>query len=97
MNGALEITVVGLKHEAALALFFSSLATGEGAEYFHPHPLTAAVAHERAEYKGNDVYAVLTTTSEILGYGILRGWDEGYAVPSLGVAIAGSARGLGLG
>jgi ribosomal protein S18 acetylase RimI-like enzyme len=34
---------------------------------------------------------------EILGYGMLRGWDEGYTVPSLGIAIRPSAREQGLG
>jgi ribosomal protein S18 acetylase RimI-like enzyme len=28
---------------------------------------------------------------------MLRGWDEGYEVPSLGIAVLASARGTGLG
>ena len=35
--------------------------------------------------------------TEVLGYGILRGWDEGYEIPSLGIAILPRVRGAGLG
>jgi len=31
-----------------------------------------------------------------VGYGMLRGWDEGYSIPSLGVAIRADYRGYGL-
>jgi len=33
----------------------------------------------------------------VLAYGILRGWDEGYAIPSLGIAVHPDARGTALG
>jgi ribosomal protein S18 acetylase RimI-like enzyme len=44
-----------------------------------------------------DLYYVLVEGSVILGYGMLRGWDEGYAIPSLGIAIHPRARSNGLG
>ena len=37
------------------------------------------------------------TGSGGIGYGLLRGWNEGYEIPSLGVAVHPSMRGTGLG
>ena len=34
--------------------------------------------------------------NKIIGYGLLRGWDEGYDIPSLGIMIDSSYRGKGL-
>jgi ribosomal protein S18 acetylase RimI-like enzyme len=81
----------------ALATFFAHLEASGESRRFHPHPFTAEEARERAEYRGRDVYCVAVAGGEVLGYGMLRGWDEGYAIPSLGIAIHASARGIGLG
>jgi ribosomal protein S18 acetylase RimI-like enzyme len=35
--------------------------------------------------------------SRIVGYGMLRGWDEGYSVPSLGILVRAEACGQGIG
>lgn len=82
--------------EGPIARLFAHLHdTGEDAR-FHPHPFTAEAARERCAYRGKDVYCVAVAGDEVLGYGMLRGWDEDYAVPSLGIAIHASARGTGL-
>src|SRR5712691_6841309 len=44
-----------------------------------------------------DLYFLLLEEQRALGYGMLRGWDEGYAIPSLGVVIHPEAQGHGLG
>jgi [ribosomal protein S18]-alanine N-acetyltransferase len=83
--------------ERALARFFAHLHdTGEDVR-FHPHPFTPEAARERCTYAGKDVYCVAVAGDLVLGYGMLRGWDEGYAIPSLGIAIHAGARGTGLG
>ena len=80
-----------------LTSFFEALVScGEG-RYFHPHPLTRDEAMTRAHYRGNDVYYLLTENETIIGYGMLRGWDAGYDIPSLGIVIHPRARGTGLG
>ena len=43
------------------------------------------------------LYYIMVEGPSVLGYGLLRGWDEGYAIPSLGIAIHPSARSSGLG
>ncbi|MFY3742678.1 GNAT family N-acetyltransferase [Anaeromyxobacter sp. Red801] len=93
----LELRRVGPDLEAALAELFSALVAAGDDRSFHPHPFTPEAAAERARYAGLDVYCAAVVAGRVLGYGMLRGWDEGYAVPSLGIAIHPAARGLGLG
>jgi ribosomal protein S18 acetylase RimI-like enzyme len=80
-----------------LADFFAHLEVTGESRRFHPHPFTPEAAQARAGYRGADVYVVAVAGGVVLGYGMLRGWDEGYAIPSLGIAIHASARGIGLG
>ena len=94
---AMEIRVVGKTIEQPLAEFFCDLAKAGDDKYFHPHPLTPDEARRRAQYSGKDLYYVVMESEKVIGYAMLRGWDEGYEIPSLGVAMHPSARGLGLG
>jgi ribosomal protein S18 acetylase RimI-like enzyme len=86
------------EHAGALASFFERLRAAGAGTFFHPHPLTAAEASSRALYTGRDFYCVLIAQEAVVGYGMLRGWDDGYAIPSLGVAVdpAWQGRGHGL-
>jgi ribosomal protein S18 acetylase RimI-like enzyme len=81
---------------AALADFFRSFAAGPDHAFFHPHPMTDEEARKICAYAGRDLYYAACAGGRIVAYGILRGWDEGYAIPSLGIAIATEARGRGL-
>lgn len=93
---ALECRIAQPGLEAALASFFADLdAAGDG-EQFHPHPLDAAAAYVVCRYEGLDLHYVLVDTDQVLAYGILRGWDAGFEVPSLGIAVHPSARGTGV-
>jgi ribosomal-protein-alanine N-acetyltransferase len=80
-----------------LARFFQELVKAGDETFFHPHPLTDDEAAKRAKYQGKDLYYVLTDGDEIIGYGMLRGWDEGYDIPSLGLVIHPAERGKNLG
>jgi ribosomal-protein-alanine N-acetyltransferase len=83
-----------------LAAFFEILARdAETVRFFHPHPLTQAYAELLCAGVGRrlDRYFLARRTDQIVGYSILRGWDEGYTVPSFGVGIHPRARGTGLG
>ena len=80
-----------------LALFFEILKSQGEDTYFHPHPFDRATAEKRGHYKGHDLYFVQTIGDEICGYGMLRGWDEGYSIPSLGVIVHPEYRGKGVG
>lgn len=65
--------------------------------FFRPHPFTPDDARDIAGQDGGDVYAVLLEDGHAVAYGMLRGWSEGYMVPSLGIAVRTSAQGRGLG
>jgi GNAT superfamily N-acetyltransferase len=79
-----------------LALFFQDLTAQGDQRWFHPHPFTAAQAERLATYQGQDLYYVATRGEDVTAYGLLRGWDEGYQVPSLGIAVHSAWRGRGL-
>ena len=83
-----------------LGTFFKALAKdAETLQFFHPHPLTDEYAKElcaRVE-SISDRYFIATQNDEIVGYSMLRGWDEGYAVPSFGACVHPECRNAGLG
>jgi [ribosomal protein S18]-alanine N-acetyltransferase len=80
-----------------LGKFFQALEAAGDAAWFHPHPLTASHAVTVCSRQTKDVYLALKQGDDIVAYGMLRGWDEGYRIPSLGVAVHPDWRGLGLG
>ena len=96
-DGAPVCQALSSEHAASLALFFGRLRQANIENFFHPHPLTSEEAVARANYSGQDFYCVMLQENEVIGYGMLRGWDEGYAVPSLGIALDPSIRGRGYG
>lgn len=73
--------------QPALAAFFASVVSAGLNRDFHPHPFTAEEAAQLAQHRGRDYYAAGLHDGVMAGYGLLRGWDEGYAVPSLGIAL----------
>jgi ribosomal protein S18 acetylase RimI-like enzyme len=85
------------RHEAGLNDLFCALSANGDGNLFYPHPLTPEEARRLCSYAGLDQYFVATVNGRILGYGMLRGWDEGYAIPSLGLATHPDARSQGLG
>ncbi len=90
----LECRILTSDLSISLAQFFEEL----GAQpYFHPHPFTKDEAYKKCGYVGKDLYYALVDSSCIIGYGMLRGWDEGYQVPSLGIVIHPKHQGKGLG
>lgn len=84
-------------HVASLARFFDDLAAAGDDAFFHPHAGDAGTLRLIADRMGKDVHLVFVEGGEIRAYGLLRGWNEGYAIPSLGIAVHPAARGSGLG
>ena len=76
---------------------FELIRQSPGAEFFHPHPLDEAEARRLCTLAGKDYYCLAFLGNEPVGYGMLRGWDAGFAEPSLGVALAPGYIGCGLG
>jgi ribosomal protein S18 acetylase RimI-like enzyme len=77
-----------------LAELFASI----DSDYFHPHPFTRVEAERIVNYSGRDIYLVHSDASgRPVAYGMLRGWDEGYTIPSLGIGVRSDAYGQGHG
>lgn len=83
--------------EEALSRFFSDLNVKGDNAFFHPHATDEASLRGVARDTGDDLYYLFVRGREVLGYGLLRGWNEGYEIPSLGIAVHPSMRGAGLG
>jgi ribosomal-protein-alanine N-acetyltransferase len=95
-----ERTVRKLRPSDATALteLFEGLrADSDTRRFFHPHPLDDANAQRIAEYRGQDFYLGCFEGDRVVGYAMLRGWDEGFRVPALGVATDPDRRREGIG
>jgi ribosomal protein S18 acetylase RimI-like enzyme len=88
-----EFRVVSPGDAPALAELFSDI----DETFFRPHQFTEQQASEIANHVGRDIYAILLDGERPVAYGMLRGWDEGYETPSLGIAVRSDSQGRGLG
>lgn len=93
----LRIEPIGPRNLAALARFLSIIDAAGDASFFRPHGSSAAELDALCADYVRDLYYATMLGDDILAYGLLRGWDEGYKVPSLGIAVAPGYRGVGLG
>jgi ribosomal protein S18 acetylase RimI-like enzyme len=96
-SGTLEFRRLDPGLQGPLSEFFRVLCQEGDATRFHPHPLTDAEAARIVRYEGKDLYYVAVQAESVVGYGMLRGWDAGFDVPSLGIAFHPAVRGKGLG
>jgi len=95
--GTVQLENLTPRHEVGLKDLFCALSADGDGNFFYPHPLTPEEARKLCRYSGLDQYFVATINGRILGYGMLRGWEEGYTIPSLGLATHPDARSQGLG
>ena len=72
--------------------FFQTIESG----MFHPHGFSYDDAKKLCNYTGNDLFYVVKTDGEIFAYGLLRGWDDGFDVPCLGIYVGEKHRGKGI-
>jgi [ribosomal protein S18]-alanine N-acetyltransferase len=96
-SAGLEIRRLTTDWKESLLVFFRALEEVGNSDFFQPHPFTDEGVEQILRNTRRDLYYVLIEGTEVLGYGMLRGWDEGYETPSLGIAIHPRARGKGLG
>lgn len=89
--------------EAGLAGLFAALTDAGDGSLFHPHPLTRGAAdsicrHRTAEGHRDEYHVAVDPGDDgaIVAYGLLRGWSEGFAVPSLGIAVHPAHRSRGI-
>ena len=80
----------------AVSRFFEQIARDQTSHGFRPHPFDEMTARGISEHLGRDLYAIGISGDSIVTYGMLRGWDAGYSVPSLGIYVAPFARGTAM-
>src|SRR3972149_4194333 len=94
----IEIVRIKPEHLKVLAGFFNEINIPEYTGDFSPHLFNAENAASVCNYTGHDLYyAVLIDGGKMVGYGMLRGWDEGYEIPSIGLCILKEYKRRGLG
>ena len=97
----IEVRKFNDKDENSLVEFFDLLVSKGLDKHFHPHLFTPEMAHHIANNRGIDWYAGVFLKSDqretIIAYGMLRGWDEGFKIPSFGVCVLQDFQGIGIG
>ncbi|MCC6503462.1 MAG: GNAT family N-acetyltransferase [Deltaproteobacteria bacterium] len=94
----IEIVRLREEHVEQLETFFEAINNLSYVDDFSPHPFDSSNAERICKYHGRDKYcAILLNGETIIGYGLLRGWDEGYEVPAIGLCILETYHGKGLG
>lgn len=94
--GPLKFRRLGPEMQEAVTSFYSLVGQGQDLKFFHPQPMNRVQAERLCNYSGLDSYYVACAGTRILAYGMLRGWDEGYTIPSLGIVVHPDARGMGV-
>jgi len=68
----------------------------ENNKFFHPYPFTDETI-EKIMNSDKDLYSFFLDNGKIIGYFMLRGFDEGYEIPSFGMIVHPDYRGKGIG
>jgi ribosomal-protein-alanine N-acetyltransferase len=64
---------------------------------FHPFPLNHETSARIANGPSLDRFFVALLNEQIIGISMLRGWDEGYEIPSFGIMVDYRYQGQGIG
>lgn len=96
IKNSLTIKRLNIKDYTSLKKFFKVLSSHNIHAFFHPHDFTDKQALKICKDR-KDFYIVIMNDKEILGYGMLRGYSEGYTIPSLGICIHPKYHSLKLG
>ena len=93
----IELIALSAKWQDNLGRFLYDLEKNGDSAFFSPHAIDTESIGKLIKTTQKDLYYLLVEGHNVLGYGLLRGWDEGYKIPSLGLATHPSIRGKGFG
>lgn len=65
-------------------------------KFFSPHGFTREALYKIINDRVLDLYYVVIIDDKIIGYCMLRGMDEGFSTPSLGLAVDNNFSGKGI-
>lgn len=83
----MKIKLVKTEDFEDLAVLFENNNVEPITRFFTPFALTRETAHEIACEYHRDKYYLGIVEEKVIGLSMLRGWDEGYTVPSFGMFI----------
>lgn len=81
------------RYKNHLTIFFEN--NIDSWEVFHPHERSWAALRDIINNSIKDYYCIYEYETHIMGYAMLRGWDDGFDIPSLGILIDENWRGQG--
>jgi ribosomal protein S18 acetylase RimI-like enzyme len=93
----LLIELLRPEHCSSIARLLEDNDREEITRHFHPFPMTRETAERLCRVQSKDRYYVAFLDGVMVGLAMLRGWDEGYEVPSFGVFIDYRYHGRGFG
>jgi ribosomal-protein-alanine N-acetyltransferase len=94
---ALRFEPVGRAHLDGLVALFERNAIPAVTALFDPFPLNAAEARRIALEPRQDAFYLAASGELLLGFSMLRGFDEGYEIPSFGIFVDHESHGQGIG
>lgn len=97
MLRAVTLRALGPADEGQLAALFAANDLPDVTRWFDPFPLTPETAHALAHHKGRDLYWGVWNGDELVGFAMVRGWDNGHPEPAYGCFIDHRRHGMGLG
>jgi ribosomal protein S18 acetylase RimI-like enzyme len=77
--------------------FLKDLIDNQEYNRFHPHAFDITTIQKIISSDSLDEYWIMCEDEQIVSYGILRGWDEGFTIPSIGIAVSPNYRKFGFG
>jgi ribosomal protein S18 acetylase RimI-like enzyme len=92
-----HVELIAPRHTEPLIAFFERNAVPAVEGTFDPFPLSAKQARAIASRTGKDLYYALLLAGAMVGFSMLRGFDEGYEEPSFGIFVDHHHQGEGLG
>ena len=98
MDESFRIRPLGPEDAEHLGDLLAEVAADPEAGHFRPHPFTHARRSKSRSGRASEMTCFAAVLEgRLVGYGMLRGWGGGYAIPSFGVALGVRYRGLGVG
>ena len=92
-----DVREIGPEDRGELARFLEENDRPEIVRTFNPFPMTAETAERIATAPRRDRYYGAFDDRRLVGLSMLRGWDEGYEVPSFGIVVDHRAHDRGIG
>jgi GNAT superfamily N-acetyltransferase len=96
-DGTVVFQEIGPMHYQALASFLRDNNLPSVLRTFNPFPMTDETAIRIALGSHEDHYYGAFLNGDVVGLSMLRGWDEGYSVPSFGIVIERRLHNRGIG